>query len=147
MNTLDSSNVDPLWLSIEPMAVGLAPKLHLLCYFIVLLYELTGVSSSRGGTDAPTHHIRLPHYRSSLELEDTEPVYITHRTHIIWPRPFPFPRRRIWYSRSILSSGRLEIITTALSTHMLWNSSVCPGSSAGPYTRAGRSREPPSRIP
>jgi hypothetical protein len=94
----NGANTDPRWLKIEPMAVSLAGLRN--CG--ILLYA--GVSSTWGRNDASTHHLGLSHYRSSPELEDRETVHITHRTHVIWPRPFPIPRRGIWYSPPHFSS-------------------------------------------
>jgi len=63
-------------------------------------YGLAGSSLSGGAKDAPTHHIRLPHYRSTPELEDAEAVHFAHRTHVIWARSFPLRRWGVWCGHS-----------------------------------------------
>ena len=89
MNTFDCPNLDPRWLKIEPMAVRHST---FRTTYTVLLFELEGPSSPRRGKDAPTHYIRFKCYRGAPELENTETVYFTHHTHVIWARPFPLRR-------------------------------------------------------
>jgi len=143
MNSFDCPNLDPRWLKIEPMAVRHSTfRTTSSSYFSSLKgLLLPGEEKTLQLTIFVSNAIAAP---LNLRTQRLSTLLIIHT---LFGQDLFLSVGGEYGTRHCTSHFRGDRGRSLLypRTIMLWNTSIRPGSSAGPYTRVEKSAGPPSR--